>query len=131
MWRIRISLSDDPRSRARFTEALADRPVRLVNMTPRGNGTADLSGEAIVEYAHDDGLSDLLTALHDISPQVFVSLADPDQLAGEEQQLASPAELPAAPPELAAIPSQLQPEAPQASWRAAATQHLSGITLGP
>jgi hypothetical protein len=131
MWRIRITLSDDPRSRARFTEALAGRPVRLVSMTPRGNGTADLTGEAIVELAQDDGLSDLLTALHNISPQVFVSRADPVQLAGEVDELAGPAGPPAAPPEPAVVPSQLQPGARQASWRAAAAQHLPGITFRP
>ena len=130
MWRIRITLSDDPRSRARFTEALADRPVRLVSMTPRGNGTADLSGEAVVELARDDGLSDLLTALHAISPQVFVSRADLAQLTDQENELASPSEQQAALPELAAVPSQLQAEPPQTSWSAAAAQHLSGITPG-
>jgi hypothetical protein len=130
MWRIRITLSDDPPSRARFAEALADRPVRLVSVTPRGNGTADLSGEAIVELAQDDGLSDLLTALHHISPQVFVSRADPAQLAGAQDQPAGAAERPAGPTGLAAVPSQPQPETPQASWRAAAAQHLPGITLG-
>jgi hypothetical protein len=35
-----------------------------------------LSGDVVLELPRDDELGDMLTALHSISPQVFVSRAD-------------------------------------------------------
>jgi len=89
LWRIRITISDDPRSLELFTEALADQPASLVRVAPRGartrararEGDADMAGEVVVELAHDEGLATLLGALHGISPHVFVSRAGPDEMA--------------------------------------------------
>ncbi len=75
-WRIRLTLSDDPRSRALFHEALADQLVSVVRLVPRGSDKAEITGEVMVELAQDDGLGILLSALHYISPQVFVTRAD-------------------------------------------------------
>lgn len=75
MWRIRINLSDDPRSRERLTEVLARQHVRAVRLTPRAGTAAELSGDVVLELPRDDELGDMLTALHMISPQVFVSRA--------------------------------------------------------
>ena len=76
MWRIRINLSDDPRSRARLKEVLARQQVSAVRLTPRSGTEAELSGDVVLELPRDDDLGDMLTALHTISPQVFVSRAD-------------------------------------------------------
>jgi hypothetical protein len=76
MWRIRVTLPDDPRSLARLTDALADRPMSLVGMTPKDHVGSDLVGEILLDLQHGDGLGALLGALHEISPQVLVSRAD-------------------------------------------------------
>ena len=76
MWRIRLTLSDDQRSRALFHEALANKPVSAVRMEPCGVGKAEITAEVMVEFTPDDGLAALLEALHMISPQVFVVRAD-------------------------------------------------------
>ncbi len=78
MWRIRINLSDDPRSRARLTEVLARQQVSAIRLTPRTGAEAELSGDVVLELPRDDELGDMLTALHTISPQVFVSRATHD-----------------------------------------------------
>jgi hypothetical protein len=75
MWRIRINLSDDPRSKARLTEVLARQQVSNVRLTPRAGTEAELAGDVVLELPHDDQLGDMLAALHSISPQVFVSRA--------------------------------------------------------
>jgi hypothetical protein len=80
MWRIRINLSDDPRSRARLTEVLARQQVSAVRLTPRAGTEAELSGDVMLELPRDDELGDMLAALHTISPQVFVSRASHEEV---------------------------------------------------
>jgi hypothetical protein len=80
MWRIRINLSDDPRSRARLTEVLARQQVSAVRLTPRAGTEAELSGDVVLELPRDDELGDMLAALHTISPQVFVSRASHEEV---------------------------------------------------
>ncbi|HTP16547.1 MAG TPA: hypothetical protein VMK13_12005 [Streptosporangiaceae bacterium] len=116
MWRIRLTLSDDKRSRALFHEAVGDQLVSIVRLAPPGIDTAEITGEVVVELAHDEGLGAMLGALHNISPRVFVSRADP------------PAP-PAAGPELAV--GRPAPRAEQtSSWRASAGRRFSRSTLG-
>jgi hypothetical protein len=86
-WRIRIHLSDDARSRARLDEVLANQRVTAVQLTPRPGTAYGLSGDVVLELPHDDELGDMLTALHMISPRVFVSRAFPDH----DHELLSPA----------------------------------------
>ena len=76
MWRIRINLANDPRSRERLDEVLASQHVQAIRLTPRLDDEAALSGDVVLELPRDDALGDMLTALHTISPQVFVSRAD-------------------------------------------------------
>ena len=78
MWRIRINLSDDPRSKARLNEVLSRQQVRAIRLTPRAGTEAELSGDVVLELPRDDELGDMLTALHTISHQVFVSRASND-----------------------------------------------------
>jgi hypothetical protein len=118
MWSVRVTLSDDPQSRARFAAALGGWPVRLVSITPRDSGSADVAGEAVLELTRDEDLSGLLTALHALSPQVFVSRADPSELPESGRT------------GLAAIPHRLPPEQRRASSSAPEGQQLSGSTLG-
>lgn len=80
-WRIRLTLSDDPWSRALFYEALADKPGSVVRLVPRDDQTK-LAGEVIVELGQDEGLGTMLGALHLISPHIFVTRADAQAPAG-------------------------------------------------
>jgi hypothetical protein len=80
MWRIRINLADDPRSRARLDEVLARQQVSAIRLTPRAGAEAELSGDVVLELPRDDELGDMLTALHMISPQVFVSRASENEM---------------------------------------------------
>jgi hypothetical protein len=74
-WRIRFNLSDDPQTRARLAEVLASQRVSAVQLTPRADAESLLAGDVLLELPRDDELGDMLTALHMISPQVFVSRA--------------------------------------------------------
>ena len=78
MWRIRINLSDDARSRARLNEVLSHQQVSVIRLTPQAGTEAELSGDVVLELPRDEELGDMLTALHTISPQVFVSRATSD-----------------------------------------------------
>lgn len=75
LWRIRINLADDPRSRERLHEVLASQRVQAVQLTPRRGTTAELSGDVVLELPRDEALGEMLKALHTISSQVFVSRA--------------------------------------------------------
>lgn len=77
-WRIRISLSDDAQTRARLAEVLASQRVSAVQLTPRPGTDSMLAGDVVLELPGDDELGDMLTALHTISPQVFVNRATSD-----------------------------------------------------
>ncbi|MBO0833206.1 MAG: hypothetical protein J2P29_14680 [Actinobacteria bacterium] len=97
-WRIRISLSDDAETRAKLAEVLATQQVSAVRLTQRsvtcagtGTGTgagsgsgsgseyeSELAGDVLMELPRDDELGEMLSALHMISPQVFVSRARSD-----------------------------------------------------
>jgi hypothetical protein len=80
MWRIRINLADDARSRARLNEVLAKQQVSAIRLTPRAGAEAELSGDVVLELPRDEELGEMLTALHAISPQVFISRASHDRL---------------------------------------------------
>ncbi len=73
-WRIRVRTSGDPRSQDLLTAALAGQHVCSRVMT-RGPG-AEMTADVIIELPSLDGLGTLLSDLHMISPQVFVSNAD-------------------------------------------------------
>ena len=78
MWRIRLNLSDDPRSRARLNEVLSRHQVTALRLSPRADTDAELAGDVVLALAGDDELGDMLAALHSISPRVFVSRASHD-----------------------------------------------------
>ncbi len=73
LWRVRITMSDDPHSQALLTAALAGQRVWALLMVPRDT---EMTGDVIIELPRDDGLGALLSELHKISPQVYVSSAD-------------------------------------------------------
>jgi hypothetical protein len=81
LWRIRIRLSDDRHSRAQLDLALAGQRVKDVTFAPRDADSAEMAGDVVLELPQDADLGLLLSALHRISPQVFVSRADDDQAA--------------------------------------------------
>jgi hypothetical protein len=70
LWRIRLTVPDDPRSQALLSAALADQ--RDWSLVPSSHKT-ETSGDVIIELPHDDRLGALLNDLHRISPHVFVS----------------------------------------------------------
>jgi hypothetical protein len=73
LWRIRIVMSDGPQSQELLTAALAGQRVCSRLTHPRGT---DMTADFIIEMTGVDGLGALLSELHMISPQVFVSSAD-------------------------------------------------------
>ena len=79
LWKIRIRLSDDPHSRAQLDLALAGQRVKDVTFASRDADSAETAGDVVLELPQDEDLSALLSALHQISPQVFVSRVDDDQ----------------------------------------------------
>ena len=89
-WRIRLTLSDDPQSRALFHEALCDQPVSALRLVPSSTGKAGITGEVIIELAQGEALGTLLGALHIISPQVFVTRADWPAPAGASPEFLAP-----------------------------------------
>lgn len=78
LWRIRITLSDDPHSRALLNQALDGHQVSELSFTPRSADVAKMAGDVVLELPRDDDLGNMLSALHRISPQVFVSRVDDD-----------------------------------------------------
>jgi hypothetical protein len=83
LWRIRIAVPDDPGSRDALNNVLAGQQAARLRELPGRNASSATTGEIVVELPQDDGLVSVLSALHQISPQVFVSRADmPDH---EEQ----------------------------------------------
>ena len=75
-WRIRISVPDDPGSRSALNDVLAAQPAACLRELPGRSARSSTTGEILVELPQDDGLANMLSALHRISPQVFVSRAD-------------------------------------------------------
>jgi hypothetical protein len=78
--------------RRALRSALAQASVTSVRLDPSGTEAAELTdveiaeltGEVIIELEKEEALGDLLRALHEISPQVFISRvgspeADSDQ----------------------------------------------------
>jgi hypothetical protein len=78
LWRIRITLADDPHSRTVLDQALAGQRVNEMNFTPRMARPSEMAGDVVIDLAHDDDLSTVLSSLHQISRQVLVSRADGD-----------------------------------------------------
>ena len=89
LWRIRIRLSDDRHSRAQLDLALAGQRVKDVTFAPRDADSAEMAGDVVLELPQDADLGPLLTSLHRISPQVFVSRADDEPAPARRSALAS------------------------------------------
>src|ERR1700751_2979811 len=75
-WRIRISLPDDPASRSALSDVLAGQPAARLRELPGRSARSAATGQIRVGLPQDDGLVTVLSELHRISPQVFVSRAD-------------------------------------------------------
>jgi hypothetical protein len=74
LWRLRITMSDDPHSQEVLTEALDGQRVRSRLTSPGADAT--MTADVVIEVPGVDGLGALLGELHMISPQVYVSSAD-------------------------------------------------------
>jgi hypothetical protein len=81
-WRIRIAVPDSPASRSAVKQALSAQPVSYLRVAPSDDGSASTS-EIVIELPQDDGITNVLSALHAISPQVFVSRADAPDAASD------------------------------------------------
>jgi hypothetical protein len=93
LWRIRVLVPDSTAGRAAVKEALAAEPVSYLRVLPEGD-TPTASNEVVVEIPEENDITGVLSALHAISPQVFVSRAeepapDPDGLGAALDELAS------------------------------------------
>jgi hypothetical protein len=82
LWRILVAVPDDPTSRSALDSALAGQSVPGLRVLPGQPASAGTS-EIVVDLPHD-GLATVLSALHEISPQVFVSRADTGPVAEAE-----------------------------------------------
>ena len=81
-WRIRITVPDVASGQSVLRNALAQVAVTDLRLDPRGAGSAELTGDVIVELGEDGALADLLRTLHEISPQVSISrVPSPEQTA--------------------------------------------------
>lgn len=90
LWRIRIAVPDTPASRSAVKQALAAQPVSYLRVTPSDEASSSTS-EILVELPQDDGITSVLSALHAISPQVFVSRADaPDSTSDRRGRVPEP-----------------------------------------
>jgi hypothetical protein len=79
LWRIQITLSEDPYSQELLTSVLAGQRVWALLLLQCGT---EMTGDVIIELPRDGGLGALLSELRMISPQVSVSSADqPSSLA--------------------------------------------------
>ena len=90
LWRIRIRLADDPHSRAQLDLALAGQRVKDVTFAPREPDSAEMAGDVVLELPRDEDLGTMLSELHRISPQVFVSRVDDDQTTSRGPALTPP-----------------------------------------
>ncbi len=75
LWRIRIAVPDSPASRSAVKQALATQPVSYLRLTS-SDEVSPATSEIVIELPQDEGLANVLSALHAISPQVFVSRAN-------------------------------------------------------
>ena len=73
LWRIRITMSDDPQTQELLTAALAEQRIWALLISPHDTG---LTGDVIIELPRSDGIGALLGELRMISPHVFVSSVD-------------------------------------------------------
>jgi hypothetical protein len=81
-WRIRFAVPDSPASRSAVKQALSDQPVSYLRVAP-SDGASGSPSEIVIELPQDDGITNVLSALHAISPQVFVSRADAPDAASD------------------------------------------------
>jgi hypothetical protein len=88
LWRIRIAVPDDTGSRSALDALLAAQPAARLREVPGRTARAATAGEIVVELPQDDDLVGVLSALHQISPQVFVSRADTQEPASEPERVA-------------------------------------------
>jgi hypothetical protein len=70
LWRVRVTMSDDPASQALLAAALKR---QAISAQPPPAHESAAPGDVIIELPRDDRLGALLSDLHQISPQVFVS----------------------------------------------------------
>lgn|SRR5215469_15895727 len=77
LWRVRITMSSDPRSQELLTAALAKQ--RVWALLPPSEDSGE-TGEVIIELPRDESFGALLSDLHMISPRVFVSSVTEAQL---------------------------------------------------
>jgi hypothetical protein len=89
LWRIRIAVPDDTGSRSALDALLAAQPAARLREVPGRTARAATAGEIVVELPQDDDLVGVLSALHQISPQVFVSRADMPDSASDPERVAS------------------------------------------
>lgn len=93
LWKIRIAVPDDPASQGALHSALAGQPVSGVRVMPGRASAPAATSEIVVELPQDENLATVLSALHEISPQVFVSRADmpaPERSAAPQPAAAEP-----------------------------------------
>ncbi len=79
LWRIRITLPDEPHQVTSLRRALADTAVHLLQVVPKGGDSRAVSADFVIELPDDERLGAVLGVLHQMSPQVYLSrIEQPD-----------------------------------------------------
>ena len=84
-WRIRAVVPDGPGGDQALQDALATFPGPKMRLVRLGADQDGPTGDVVVELSEESSLPDLLHALHEISPQVFVSRVSADEIAQPAQ----------------------------------------------
>lgn len=92
-WKIRVAVPDGPDGHQALAAALAGVPaaaLQLAPADPSGAGVTHRTGDVVIELSEERSLPDLLHALHELSPQVFISRvpqsgADPGMAAADRK----------------------------------------------
>lgn len=72
-WKIRVVVPDGPDGHEALAAALAEVPAAELQLAPPIPGVTQLTGDVVIELSEERSLPDLLHALHELSPQVFIS----------------------------------------------------------
>jgi len=89
LWRIRITLPDEPHHVTALRHALADLAVHLLRVIPKPGTSGAVNADFVIELPDDERLGAVLGVLHEMSPQVYLSRVEEPDLPSGQPALAS------------------------------------------
>lgn len=97
LWRIRITLPDEPHHVTSLRHALADLAVHMLRVVPKPGIIGAVSADFMIELRDDERLGAVLGVLHEMSPQVYLSRVEQPDLASGQPGLGPAQVAPASP----------------------------------